>query len=157
MNPDRATAGFRAVDHEVVGHGPAGGRIALQEIEVGGPRSRKRMMHRRPATALGVAGEHREIDHPRKVHRLGIVEAKLRPEPLPQHVERLARDVERVGHDQGEVARLAAERGLEPIGDRREIFGDRARPRAVGLHLQPHEPLRAPLDRHGGEFVEILA
>ena len=115
-------------------------------------------MHRRPAAALGVAGEHREVDHPREVHRVGVIKLELRPKPLPQHVQRLAGDVERVGHDQHEIARFHRQLFLKRIAHRtNQVLGHRPGPPALSLHLQPDEPLGPALHGHGREGVEILA
>ena len=91
------------------------------------------------------------------MHGVGVVQAELAAEPLPQHVQRLAGGLERVGDDDRQVAGRAAELRLERLGDRPEVFGDRPAPRAIGLDLQPDEPLGASLDRDGGQVVEILA
>ena len=91
------------------------------------------------------------------MHGVWVVEAKRCPEPLPQHVERLAGDVERIGHDQREIARLAAELRPNRVCHGHEILRHRTRPGSIGLDLQPDKPLRPALHRHGGEFVEVFA
>ena len=68
MDPDRAAARLRAVDDQVVGDGPAGRGVALEEVEIVGAGSGERVVHGGPASGLGVAGKHREVDHPGDVH-----------------------------------------------------------------------------------------
>ena len=55
-------------------------------------------------------GEHGKLDDPGKVHRVRIVELQIDAEPLPQRVERLAGDLELVGHEDEQVARRGRHR-----------------------------------------------
>ena len=77
------------------------------------------MVHGGPAFLFVVEVEHRELDDPGEVHRLRVVKLQLRAESLPQRVQRLAGDFQRVGHEQQQIAR----RGLQALRDFREQLG----------------------------------
>ena len=129
VDPDRAAAGLAAVDHQVVRLGPHLRRVAVEQVNVLVQRRGERVVHRGPALLLGVVGEHRKLDDPRKMHRLRVVQLHLLADLRAQGVQRLARHLPRVGGEQNEVARL----GLHPLGELREQrlveeLGDRASP-----------------------------
>ena len=107
---------------------------------------------------LFVVGEHGELDDPGKIHLVGIVELQVDAEPLPQGVQGLAGDLELVGHEDQEVARL----GPHPLADlgqevRAEVLGDRRGQRAALFDLEPGQPLGPEvLYDERREFVDVF-
>ena len=77
VDSDRAAAGFAAVDDQVVGLGAALRRDRFPAAQVLVTRCRERVVHGDPSVLLLVELEHRELDDPREVHRLRVVELHL--------------------------------------------------------------------------------
>ena len=113
VDTDRAAARFITVDYQIVRLSPALLRIGAKHLAV----------LRAAATVKGWCiavqqfssmshREHRKLDDPGEVHRRGIVELQLGPQPLPQGIQRLAGDLELVGGEQQEIAR----RGVHATG-----------------------------------------
>ena len=149
VDPNRAAAGLRAVDHQVVGLGAALARIGRQQFEVLLSRGGERMVHGGPGVFLGVPGEHRKLDDPGEVPGLRVVQLELLAQPFAQRVQRLAADFECIGHKQQQVAR----RGLHPLGNLgqqfgAEVLGDRRGQLAPFFDLEPGQPLGAEIVRH---------
>ena len=74
---DRAAAALLAVDDQVVRLGPDLGRVGVEQGQVLEQRHRERVMLGDVAALLGVPGEEREVDDPRVVERLRVVELQL--------------------------------------------------------------------------------
>ena len=106
MNSDGASAGFRAIDNEIVGFGTAGARLVGQKVEVLISGGSEGMVHSCPATFLFVVLEHGKLDDPGEVHIGWIVELQLKGKALAQPIQGLASDVELIGDYQQQVARL---------------------------------------------------
>ncbi len=77
MDTDRAAAGFRAVDHQVVGLRAAFAGIGGQQPQVLSSRGRERMVHGGPSLLFFVPGEHWKLDDPGEVPGIGVIKFKL--------------------------------------------------------------------------------
>ena len=68
MNPNASSTKFHAVEHDVVRFGARLGEFAgIDQGNVFGFRSGKRMMHRVPLVLRGVESHERKISHPKKI------------------------------------------------------------------------------------------
>ncbi len=114
VNPNRAAAGLGAVDHQVVGLGPAFARIGRQQFEILLPRCGERMVHGGPGVCLLHPRRTSETRRPtRNAWSAGSYSFSSSPNRLRRAYSALQRDLERIGHEQQQVAR----RGLHPLGN----------------------------------------
>src|SRR5207248_9834658 len=100
----------------VVALGEGARRIGEEQILVLIARRGEGMMHRRPALALLVPLEHREVEYPQRPPRL-LDELLVLPDLHPQRAERGIDDVRLVGAEENDVAVLRSG-ALEDLAQR---------------------------------------
>ena len=160
MDPDRSAAQLPAIQREVVLLGVDRGGVAFEVVGHLPHRGAERVVGRVPAVAFGVPFEHREAVDPhvgqdvrRPQLELGA-RARAGPGRAPRH-----RGVGvGVGHGQDEVAGRRAT-GLADLllGGGREMAGDRAAKRAIGLDRQVDEAARAMPNRELGQLIGLTS
>ena len=158
IDTHRAAAHLNTVQHDVVGHGMAGTRVALDLVEVLGLGQGERVVHGHPAALLLTVLKQREVHDPQEVELVGVDQAVLAGDVQTDLTQRGAGlDPVGVADQQQHVAGLGVQRGVQGglLGVCQELF--KAGGRAVGGQAAVGQTLGAVGLGDLAELVDVLA
>ena len=125
IDTHRAAAHLDTVQYDVVGHGMAGTRVALDLVEILGLGQGERVVHRHPAALLLAVLKQREVHHPQEVELVGVDQAMLAGNVQTDLTQRSAGlDPVGIADDQQHIAGLNIQRGIKSslLGIGQELF-----------------------------------